>query len=274
MPTLNITSGDLTSKGEGNDAQTKYIHWPNTSGSGVTVGKGYDIGSRTAQSVITDLTTAGMSQTQASKISKGVGLKGSSAGTFVTNNKTDIGEIDPLVQTRLLANMLVAYTAQALDVATNKTPSKDESGYYTNASGRELNDKVSAGTYCLSTQQWGKIHPALIELLTDLKYQGGYYLYDRIAQINKGLIKNDGNQVAQFKAVISVFESLTAGQLSYMDTYGKKIGEGTGNTELFYNQTAQALAGATTRRNRLRLAYLKYVLAALEAGQTVVLVPA
>jgi len=54
-----------------------------------------------------------------------------------------------------------------------------------------------------------------------------------------------------------------------MDKYGKAIGEGTGNTELFYGQTTDDIAGATTRRNRVRLAYLKQIITALEAGSTV-----
>ena len=48
---LVIKRGELTTLGEGSDLQTKYIHWPNTPASGVTLGKGYDIGNRTPQQV-------------------------------------------------------------------------------------------------------------------------------------------------------------------------------------------------------------------------------
>lgn len=267
--TLTLTPGELTTTGEGSDAQTKYIHWPDTAASGVTLGKGYDIGSRTEQQVIDELVAAGMDETQATKISKGAGKKGQAAGDFVTANKDDVGEIAKSVQQQLLATMLVEYTAKAKDLATSTTATKDGSGYYTNARGREINDGVDAGTYVLTDAQWDALHPAMVEFVTDLKYQGGYYLYGRIAEVNKALIENDGNHTEQFKAVAALFESDTEGELSYMDRYGKKIGEGTGNTETFYGQDADALDGASTRRNRIRLAYLKQIIAALEAGKTV-----
>lgn len=266
---LTLTRGELTSTGEGSDSQTSHVHWPDTSASGVTLGKGYDIGSRSEQQVINELTAAGMGETQATKISKGAGLKGSAAGTWVENNKDDVGEIALDVQYKLLATMLVEYTAEAKSVATNDTATKDGSGYYTNARGREINDGVDEGTYKMSEEQWNNLHPAMIEFVTDLKYQGGYYLYDRVAKVNKALIENDGDQLEQFKAVAELFQSDDE-DLSYMDNYGKRIGEGTGSTETFYDQTAADLEGASTRRNRIRLAYLKNVIAALEAGNDVV----
>lgn len=269
--TLTITPGKLTSSGEGSDAQTSHIHWPETDASGVTLGKGYDIGSRTEQQVIDELTAAGMGEEQAKKIAKGHGKKGQDAGDFVTANKDDVGEIDIDVQYKLLATMLEEYTGKAKDLATSTTATTDGSGYYTNARGREVNDGVDAGTYVLSEAQWDALHPAMIEFLTDLKYQGGYYLYDRIAKVNKALIDNDGDHLEQFKAVAELFESDTEDELSYMDRYGKKIGEGTGSTETFYEQSSEDLEGASTRRNRLRLAYLKHIISALESGQTVVL---
>ena len=266
---LTLTRGELTSTGEGSDSQTSHVHWPDTSASGVTLGKGYDIGSRSEQEVIDDLVAAGMGETQATKISKGAGLKGQAAGDWVTANKDDVGEIALDVQYKLLATMLVDYTAEAKSVATNDTATKDGSGYYTNARGREINDGVEEGTYKMSEEQWNNLHPAMIEFLTDLKYQGGYYLYSRVAKVNEALIDNDGNHLEQFKAVAELFQSDDE-NLSYMDNYGKRIGEGTGSTETFYGQSSEDLEGASTRRNRIRLAYLKQVISALEAGNDVV----
>jgi hypothetical protein len=266
---LVLTQYELTVKGEGADGATKYIEWPNTPASGVTLGKGYDIGSRTAKQVIADLTTAGMSKTQAEKIAKGVGLKGQAAGNWVAKNKKDVGEIALDVQYRLLDLTMPKFTAEAKDVATNTKVQKDGAGNPTNAAGREQQDKVKAGTYVMSKDQWDGLHPAMVEFLTDLKYQGGYYLYDRIEKVNSALIKNHGDHLAQFKAVAALFEADKAGGLSYMDSYGKGIGEGTGNKELFYGQTKEQLAKASTRRNRIRLAFLKQIISALEAGKTV-----
>ncbi len=261
---LELQRGELTTKGEGDDAATQYIHRPQTASSGVTLGKGYDIGSRTEAAVVTELTAAGMPLDQATKISKGAGLTGAEADTFITNNKDDIGVIPSDVQYALLATMLESYQALAKDAATNTVAD----GNNVNAASREAKDGVAAGTYVMTEEQWTGLHPAMIELLTDLRYQGGYYGYDRIAKVNAALITNDGNQLEQFKAVAALFDKGEETS-SYMDTYGAKIGEGTGNTELFYGQTAEDIAGATTRRNRIRLAYLRQIITALEAGSTV-----
>lgn len=267
--TLTLTHGELTITGEGNDADTKYIHWPRTAKSGVTLGKGYDIGSRTAAQVISELTAAGMGIEQATKISRGVNKFGNDAGAFVTANKTSVGEIAKSVQMNLLGAMLPKYEAEAKDLATSSTPTKDSAGNYTNARGREIKNGVPEGTYKLSTEQWDNLHPAMIEFVTDLKYQGGYYLYSRIEWVNKALIDNDGDHLAQFKAVAAIFEKAAGQSASRMDTYGQAIGERAGNTETFYGQSSEDLKGATTRRNRIRLAYLKQVISALEAGKTV-----
>lgn len=262
---LLIKPGELTTLGEGSDAATKYIHRPQTASSGVTLGKGYDIGSRTETQVVTELTAAGMSNDQATKVSKGAGLTGAAADTFIANNKTDIGEIPKDVQYSLLATMLEDYKAKAKAAATSTTA---DSGN-TNAKAREVKDGVAEGTYVMTEDQWNGLHPAMVELLTDLRYQGGYYAYDRVAQINKLLIENNGNHLEQFKAVATLFEKGEGETQSYMDKYGKAIGEGTGNTELFYGQKVEDLAGATTRRNRVRLGYLKQIITALSGGQEV-----
>jgi len=263
--TLEVVRGELTALGEGSDAQTKFIHWPNTASSGVTLGKGYDIGSRSATQVIEELTAAGMTKTKAKKIANGAGLKGERANAFVKQSKNDIGEISLDVQRRLLASMLQVYSDQAQSIATSTTPTKKN----TNARGREIKGNKPQGTYRMTTTQWDTLHPAMIEFLTDLKYQGGYYLYDRVARINSILIANEGNHLDQFKGVATLFEAQREGVKSYMDAYALKIQERGGNKETFYGQNGSALAKASTRRNRLRLAFLKQIIAALEAGKTV-----
>jgi hypothetical protein len=187
----------------------------------------------------------------------------------VTNNKDDVGEISSEVQMALLATMLEQYRDLARGQATNPEATKDGSGYYTNARGREIKDGVDEGTYRMTDEQWDALHPAMVEFITDLRYQGGYYGYDRIAQINKALLENDGNHLEQFRAVAALFEAAEGEDNSYMDNYGIGIGEGSGNTETFYNQSSEDLEGATTRRNRIRLAYLKQIISALEGGQIV-----
>lgn len=257
---VSIQSGELTRLGEGSGAATKYVHWPETDASGVTLGQGYDIGSRSEQQVIDELVAAGMDKTQATKISKGAGKKGSAAGDWVKANKTDVGEIPVAVQNVLLSQMLEEYTQKAKTQATNTKA--DANG--ANAAAREKKDGVAAGTYVLTATQWNNLHPAMVEFLTDLIYQGGFYAYDRVAKINKELVEHDGNHVEQFKGVRDLFTG------EYMDDYAKKIGMGTskkGAKETFFGQEMN-LEGEI-RRNQIRLAYLNKVITALEGGKTV-----
>ncbi|MCB9793910.1 MAG: LysM peptidoglycan-binding domain-containing protein [Alphaproteobacteria bacterium] len=262
-----IQSGALTAMGEGSDAQTKYIHWPHTATSGVTLGKGYDIGSRSAATVISQLTAAGMSTSQATAISRGAGLKGDAAGTFVTKNRDSVGEIAKSVQTSLLATMLESYQEKAKNTATSTTADRNNF----NAAGREKKEGKEAGTYVMSQIEWKNLHPAMVELLTDLIYQGGAYGYDRVAQINKRLKQHDGDHLAQFKAVRELFVGADGGD-SYMDKYGAAIGEGRekGNASVTFGDATVDYKGRF-RRTAIRLAYLNHVIKALESGKDVVM---
>lgn len=262
---VTIQRGKLTAMGEGSDAQTKYVHWPHTAASGVTLGKGYDIGSRSASQVIEELVAAGMDEVQATKISAGAGLKGDAAGTWVTNNKASVGIIAQKVQDVLLGQMLVEYTGRAKNTATNTTADSSNR----NAAGRERKEGADAGTYVMSEIEWSNLHPAMVEFLTDLIYQGGYYGWDRVAKINEKLKANDGDQLAQFKAVRELFTQ-DEGEDSYMDRYASGIGEGreNGNASVTFGDATVNYQGHF-RRNAIRTAYLDHVIAALEAGKDV-----
>lgn len=257
---LVVSSGELTTLGEGSDAQTRFIHWPHTDASGVTLGKGYDIGSRSAARVIEELTAAGMPQDQATRISQGAGLKGQAANRFVQNNKSSVGEIAIEVQRALLATMLVEYTARAKSTATSTTADSKNR----NAAGRERREGKAAGTYVMSEAEWDGMHPAMHEFLTDLIYQGGYYGWDRVAKVNAAIKAHNGDHLGQFKAVRELFTN------GYMDTYAGVIQEGKGRRGAkgtWYGQEIDYEGGY--RRNSIRLAYLNHVIAALEAGKTV-----
>ena len=263
---VSIQRGALTAAGEGSDAQTKFIHWPHTAASGVTLGKGYDIGSRSAAQVVADLVAAGMSETQATAISAGAGLKGDAAGTFVTNNRDAIGEIAKSVQISLLGTMLTAYTERARTTATSTTPDASNR----NAAGREAAGGLEAGVDLLHPV------PAVIAALVD---EVGEELHHRRVQVvpldvahhdGARLKANDGDHLAQFKAVRELFQQDAEGNDSTMDRYASQIGEGRagrGSTVSFGDSTVDY--SGHFRRNGLRLAYLNHVIAALEGGKDV-----
>ena len=86
-----MSKGQLTFNSEGNDKKgSKYFsRKPHVPGrwSGVTLGRGYDIGQKLQKQVVKDLVKAGISKTQAEKIAKGAGLKGQKAKNFVKVSK-------------------------------------------------------------------------------------------------------------------------------------------------------------------------------------------
>lgn len=93
-----LSEGHLTYDAEGNDIPSspyfsRVIHWPGNDLSGVTLGRGYDMGFRSEPEIYNHMISAGVDSAQARKISAANGLKGTSAGDFVTTKKADIGTI-------------------------------------------------------------------------------------------------------------------------------------------------------------------------------------
>jgi len=93
-----LNEGRLTYDAEGNDIPnspyfSRAIHWPGNDLSGVTLGRGYDMGSRSESEIYNHMISAGVGTVQARNISAANGLKGTSARGFVTENKENIGAI-------------------------------------------------------------------------------------------------------------------------------------------------------------------------------------
>ena len=116
---VKILKGKLTYNAEGNDISSspyysRVIHWPGNALSGVTLGRGYDMGDRSESDVYHDMVASGISDDQAAKISKGAGLKGSAARDFVALNKTKIGEITLQQQEVLFSIIYPKYIDRAI----------------------------------------------------------------------------------------------------------------------------------------------------------------
>ncbi|MCC4107085.1 hypothetical protein [Serratia ureilytica] len=148
-----ILEGRLTYNAEGNDISSsiyysRVIHWPGNDLSGVTLGRGYDMGGRTEANVYSDMVASGIPSEQAAKISKGAGLKGNSARDFVLSNKSDVGEITLQQQKSLFAIIYPKYVERAIS----------NYGKWTNG--------VSGA------KPWGELDPTIQEVLVDFVYQG------------------------------------------------------------------------------------------------------
>lgn len=154
---LEPQDGLLTFRAEGNNIPgspwySRKIHWPgnmakcNSHGSGVTIGRGYDLGKRTRNEVMRTLIMAGISVSQAEKIAEGVKLTHCQAGEFVRKNKDKIDEITEMQQLKLFQ---IVYS------------------FYVNDTARFYNCYKRIGAI-----PWEKMNSFLKEVLIDMKFQG------------------------------------------------------------------------------------------------------
>ncbi|WDG81381.1 hypothetical protein PUP68_00280 [Pseudomonas chlororaphis] len=126
LKSSNGSLGKVTYDAEGNDISTsqffsRVIHWPGNAESGVTLGRGYDMGSRSESSIYEHMVASGVPAAQATKISKARGLKGNLARDFVAANKQDIGEITLEQQKALFDLIYPDYVSRAIVVYNNWT---------------------------------------------------------------------------------------------------------------------------------------------------------
>jgi len=159
MPTPTVSTifkvkkGQITFDAEGNDIEmsqyfSRVIHWPGNALSGVTIGRGYDMGSRSKVAVNQDMTKAGIPAAKAKTLSEGAGLKGSKAKEFVTKNKKAIGKITHAQQVKIFDNIYPGYESRA-----------------------KLNYEKWTSTQ-KKRIDWNKLEQAIRDVLVDFVYQG------------------------------------------------------------------------------------------------------
>ncbi len=150
---LTVTQGQITFDAEGNDSPassyfSRQIHWPGNTQSGVTLGRGYDMGNRTKQAVKQNLVDAGMVVAIAEQFAAGAGQKGSAARKFVDENRDKLGVISHEIQQQLFNNIYPEYVTRARENYIHWT--------------KHETDKVN----------WDRLEPAIRDVLVDFVYQG------------------------------------------------------------------------------------------------------
>lgn len=154
---LEPREGLLTFRSEGNDVSnslyySRKIHWPgnipgcSSNSSGVTIGRGFDLGNRSKDETLQALSMAGIPKEQAKKIANGAGLTHCQANNFVIRNKNEIGEITESQQLQLFNTIYPSYASDAVRFYNKYKKS--------------------------NSVNWDKLHPALKEVFIDMKYQG------------------------------------------------------------------------------------------------------
>ena len=143
--------GRLTFDSEGTEGgryHSRVLHVPGLS-SGLTIGRGYDMGCKSQRQVLSDLVTAGVDATMAKRLSGASMLRGESAKKFIKDGGLESFEITEFVQKRLF-ELTYAIEEQSARGVCERASSKYG--------------------YC----NWDKLHPAIRELIVDLKYRGDY----------------------------------------------------------------------------------------------------
>ena len=166
---LKVKQGQVTFDAEGHDSGkffSRVCHWPGGN-SGVTIGRGYDLGSRTAKGVMAHLTAAGITGSQATLLSQGAGKKGQAAGDWVTANKAKVGEITHAQQKLLFDIVYAEHKDDVVRLSTKK-------------------DVVEA----YGAVDFKNLHPAIMEIMVDLRYRGDYHSRSR-KWIQPIVVKND-----------------------------------------------------------------------------------
>ena len=170
-----VKKGQITFDAEGNDVAgsiyfSRVVHWPGNSESGVTIGRGYDMGGRSETDVKKEMMAAGIAEKQADSLAQGAGLKGDKAKKFVDSNKESLGAITHAQQVKLFDNIYPAYEQRA----------KRNYNTWTNAE----KDRVV----------WNELSLPVRDILVDFVYQG----FTKGPNPMKAGMKNDIEQLINY----------------------------------------------------------------------------
>lgn len=195
---LEPKEGLLTFRAEGNNITgsgyySRKLHWPgavskcNAYGSGVTLGRGYDMKHRSTGEIIADLTLAGVSLNEAKKLAGGAHKSHCAASDFVRNNKGSTIELTEQQQLRLFEHVYAMYV-------------KDSIRFY--------NKYKQQGSV-----SWSELHKVLKEVLIDMRFQGALR-HEMISVFGKNQ-KQDVIRLINGNAFLANYES-ARGRVRYI----------------------------------------------------------
>ena len=169
---LRVAFGQKTFEAEGLETRGRYfsrqITFPGGDSSGVTIGRGYDMGRRSQNQVMRELTQAGMSETDAAFLSQSAGFRGVRAKVFVNNNRDIAPEMSLEVQKKLFEDVTTPEMVNDIKRIFDKP------------------DTVKA----YGRPSWDSLSTAAQELVFDLRYRGDYTPTTR-QRIQKLLVNQD-----------------------------------------------------------------------------------
>lgn len=178
LPLTPPSRGLLTWNAEGTEGglyHSRILHVP-SAGSGLTLGRGYDMKLRNPAAVVGDLTAATIPAATAELIAQGARLYGNAARQFIVDHDLLDFEITPAAQLALF-----------------ETVYQEKENYAIQICNRPRN-KLAYGTV-----QWDSLNPIIKDVLVDLIYRGDYTDQSR-RFLQKHVVDND---LAAFSAAIT-----------------------------------------------------------------------
>jgi hypothetical protein len=153
---LRVGFGQATFDSEGRESRgaffSRTISWPKLGSSGVTIGRGYDMGRRSPQQIIRELTKAGMGIDDAQFLSRAAYKRGADARDFVIQYKQAAPEMSLQVQKDLFEKVTTPEMITDIKRIFNKPDVIDSYGQ----------------------ASWDNLPPVAQELVFDLRYRGDY----------------------------------------------------------------------------------------------------
>jgi hypothetical protein len=170
---LTVERGQLTFDAEGQEGgayHSRTAHWPG-GGSGVTIGRGYDMRERSWSEVYQALVGAGVPDRDAMALADGAGLRGTEARDFIAEH--DLPEIDQAAQKALFDETYAWYVADVMRIS-----------------------RLSGVVGAYGEVDFETLDPALLDLAVDLRYRGDYTRVTRQV-VQPLLVANDVEGMAR-----------------------------------------------------------------------------
>lgn len=169
---LKVPRGQLTFDVEGNDDDSsmyfsRVVHWPPVGASGVTIGRGYDVGHQ--HNVKSDLKTAGVSEPLLSWLDDGKGLKKELAKDYLHSASAEVRSHNI---SRKQQHVLFLFVYESMEKDVKRICNK--------------RDVIEA----FGSTDWEALHPKIKDILVDLRYRGDYTPSIR-SEIQQHVANND-----------------------------------------------------------------------------------
>ena len=188
-PNASLTYANEGSSDPNSKYYSKKVHWPGGA-SGVTIGRGYDMGKKGKSKILKDLKAAGVDSKSAEVLSEGSGLFGEKAKEFA--KRTDIIAIELTTDQEL--------------ILFNNTHQEHQKEFERICQKSDTEKKY--GDCNLS-----KIDPGIKEYAVDLIYRGDYTTISR-TKIQKAIISNDYDTLIKEAEDVSNWKNIDGNRVS------------------------------------------------------------